>query len=328
MKYAPASSSTISTTFLESVIDKKYSLVRYSKCEIIRLGINHTYLINVGKEKLILRVYVKEWRSQQEIQAELELLLFLKENNISVSYPIPDKNGKYIQPINAIEGERHAVLFSFAEGETIRNPSEEIYFSLGEMMAKIHQVTIHKTIPRKTYNAQTLVGWADQTLQDFFSEPSEELNYVDRALKIISKKFNEVDSIFLRQGVVHLDIWSDNFKIKNSRDITLFDFDNCGNGWLFLDLAYTIMIMFKDEPDKEIFKKKLERFYNGYGSITSITDQEKELIPYGGLAIWLYYSGIHAQRFDDFSNQFFSKKFLKAWLGVVDKWMNFNGIKV
>jgi hypothetical protein len=52
------------------------------------------------------------------------------------------------------------------------------------------------------------------------------------------------------------------------------------------------------------------------------------LIPYGGLAIWLHYNGIHVERFNDFSNPFLSEEFLKYWIHTVNQWMEFNHIKI
>ena len=37
----------------------------------------------------------------------------------------------------------------------------------------------------------------------------------------------------------------------------MFDFDNCGNGWLFLDIAYSLMLIYRNEPNKTLFKDKM-----------------------------------------------------------------------
>ena len=149
----------------------------------------------------------------------------------------------------------------------------------------------------------------------------------ERLLKFFLE-FNKADSDNLRYGIVHLDLWYESMKIKNESEISIFDFDNCGNGWLFLDIAYSLMLLFRNEPDKEKYKKKRDSFFQGYESINSISKEEKRLLPYGGLAIWLHYTGIHVKRFDDFSNQFLSDEFLKYWIHTVNQWMEFNKIKI
>lgn len=81
----------------------------------------------------------------------------LSENNLGVSSPIKDKNGKFIQEINAPEGIRYVVLFSFAQGKKIRFMDKETCFAIGSLMAKIHHLTLNKTIDRISYNKKSLV---------------------------------------------------------------------------------------------------------------------------------------------------------------------------
>lgn len=326
MKYVPAISSTISPQFLAELVREKYGLNQVI-CKVIRVGINHTYLIETDGEKYILRIYTYNWRTEQEVEGEIKLLNLLKET-VSVSYPIQDEKGDYIQKINAVEGIRLMVLFSYAKGEIQRNPSKEICYHLGVEMAKMHQITLDKQFTRIDYNEKTLTGWVLEAVKKHFPEPSSDLEYIERARQMVANQFREADFKQLRSGIVHLDIWSDNLKIGDNSKITLFDFDNCGNGWLFLDIAYTIMLLFKEEADKAIFEEKKGSFYQGYESISPITDEEKRLLPYGGLAIWLHYTGIHARRFNDFSSLFFSRNFLKAWLNLGNNWLIYNEIEV
>lgn len=323
MKHANAISSIISTTFLEELIKDKFKFATKVTCKVIRIGINHTYLIQTVNEQFVLRVYTYEWRTETEIREELQLLIALKDY-IKISYPIPDLSGNDILKINAIEGERYAVLFAYAKGASIRNLPETLCFKLGVQMAKLHQLTINKSLQRKNYTPEVLVNSSYLLAKDFFSEMLEEVSYLKTAYEEISSQFLKAKTSQLRSGIVHLDIWSDNLKVDKDSNITLFDFDNCGNGYLFLDIGYTLMILFKEERDKTLYKQKIKKFYEGYESLCLISDEEKKLIPYGGLAIWLHYTGIHIKRFDDFSNSFFNKRFLKQWIDFGKTWMTWN----
>ncbi len=328
MNHFPALSSALSPPHLAELVIEKYGFGKSLTCQTIRLGVNHSYLISDASNKYVLRVYHYNWRTEKEVLAEVELLNWLKANQISLAAPIPDINQNYIQRINACEGERFAVLFDYAEGEQLKNMSEEHCHQLGIEMAKIHQLTLDHQIHRKTYSAKSLVTWALQMLRQRFDASLEAMEYFARANAEITKQFAEADTSQLRMGVVHLDIWSDNLKVKTDSSITLFDFDNCGNGYLFLDIAYTLMLLFRGEADKAIFEKKSACFYEGYESICPVSAEEKRLIPYGGLAIWLHYSGIHSQRFDDFTNPFFSAAFLKHWVDNVNVWMVYNKVEI
>src|SRR5690606_12748394 len=138
--------------------------------------------------------------------------------------------------------------------------------NLGVSMAKMHGLTINQTTKRKSYNSETLVNWAYQAAKSHFLESTKEIQYFERAASKITSEFKNANSNELRQGIVHLDLWYENMRIKNETEITYFDFDNCGNGWLFLDLSYWLMILFRNEPNKENFKVKSDSFYKGYES--------------------------------------------------------------
>ncbi len=328
MKYFPAISSTLSPPALAQLVLEKYGGSQNLTCETLRLGVNHTYLIKDAATKYVLRVYTYNWRTEEEVLAEVELLNTLKTNQVGVSYPIPDKEGQYLQRIAACEGERFAVLFSFAEGEIVRNPTEKDCYHLGLEMAKMHQVTNAYSINRKNYDAENLVAWALEKLETKFDSSLEEMKFIKKALAEISSQFEQADRNQLRFGAIHLDVWADNLKIAEGSKITMFDFDNCGNGGLFLDIAYSLMLLFRGEPDKVLFEKKRNRFYEGYESILKISEEEKRLVPYGSLAIWLHYSGVHAQRFDDFTNPFFNEGFLKYWINTVKVWLSFHDVEI
>ena len=328
MSYFPAINSTLSPDFLAQMIAKKYALQGPLHCEIIRLGINHTYLVQAAQVKFVLRVYFLNWRTQTEIQEELTLLNTLKENGISVSYPIKDKDHQYIQQLQAIEGNRFGVLFSFAKGVTIRNPSIELCQHLGRAMAQMHLVTENYTIQRRTYDAQSLLGWAIHSLQNRFPQGHQAISYVERAFKLINVHLAQTDSNQLRYGTIHLDLWYSNMKVAEESKITFFDFDNCGNGWLFLDVGYSLALLFRNEPHPSLFEAKKKQFLAGYESLLPMSAEEKELLPYGGLAIWLHYAGIHAYRANDSTNIFFTEGFLAAWIKSINQWMVYQGIPI
>ncbi|PHN02500.1 phosphotransferase enzyme family protein [Flavilitoribacter nigricans] len=328
MTHAPALSSIITPDHLAEFATEHYDLPQPLSCRILKTGMNHSYLLRTPKERYVLRVYYKDWRTQTEIAEELRLINTLKAGGIRVAFPIPDTWGNFIQRIMACEGERYVVLFSYAPGESVRQPSETACHQLGLTMARMHQITLGKSVRRISYDADTLIRQAYELACSRFSESLPEMRYFRRAAARIEAEFGAADPTDLRYGVVHLDLWYENMKIRQDSEITIFDFDNCGNGWLFLDIAYSLMLLFRTEPDREIYRRRSDHLLRAYGSICPISAEEMRLLPFGGLAIWLHYTGIHVRRFDDFSNQFFSETFLKFWIDTVNRWMKFNDITI
>lgn len=69
------------------------------------------------------------------------MLLALKQVDVSVSYPILDISGEAIQTLEAVEGERYAVLFSYAPGHAAKILNENQLRIFGHEMARFHNVS-------------------------------------------------------------------------------------------------------------------------------------------------------------------------------------------
>jgi Ser/Thr protein kinase RdoA (MazF antagonist) len=323
MTHFPVTSTTLSATALEQFVIEKYNLSANATCQLFRTGINHTYFITDGEHKYVLRVYCYNWRSKREIEAEIDLLLLLKQNNISVSYPIPDRNKQFIQDINAPEGLRHAVLFSFAEGGKMRFMDEATCFKIGVLMGQLHKITVDKTCNRVAYNSESLLRQPYvQALQHFPIE-NHEMQYLKTVCNRISQTLENIDNTKFATGIIHLDIWYDNMNITEENQITIFDFDFCGNGPLILDVAYFCKQLFHIENNKVEYESKKEQFLKGYQSIRLLTVEELQLIPEAGAAIWIFYLGVQSQRFD-WSNVFLTENYLKLmYVARLKSWLDY-----
>ena len=322
MTIFPVIASTLSETELGNFIKGKYQLSENFRCKLFRTGVNHTYFISDNETKFVFRVYCHQWRTILEIEQELELLDLLKNNSVSISYPIADPNGNYIQEINAPEGIRYAVLFSFAEGEKTRFMSQETCFSIGSIIAKIHNITENKKIDRVSYNSEILLNNPYNYLKSFFDEDLDEMKCLENIGSKISKQINKNNTSQCKTGIVHLDIWYDNLSVKNENKITIFDFDNCGNGLLILDIGYFLKQLFFIESDKNEYELKAKSFLNGYQEIRNLSEKEIELIPEAGASIFIFYLGVQAQRFD-WSNIFFTENYLKMFVSRIKNWMDY-----
>jgi len=317
----PITASTLSQIALGEFISEKYQLEGNLDCKLFRTGVNHTYIISTSNSKYVLRVYCYNWRTKVEIEQELKLLRLLKNNNLSISFPIPDKMGNLIQEINAPEGLRYAVLFTFAEGKKVRFMNKETCYAIGSIMAKIHNITAGKKINRLEYNSDTLLNKAYDHLNVFFSDDLHEMKYIKEISTKISQIFQENSLLENQRGIVHLDIWYDNLSV-NKNEITIFDFDNCGNGFLILDVSYFCKQLFFIESDKIEYEIKVESFLNGYKQERSLTEEELKLIPEAGASIFIFYLGVQAQRFD-WSNIFLTENYIKMYVGRIKNWIDY-----
>ncbi|MEO6837455.1 MAG: phosphotransferase [Ginsengibacter sp.] len=312
-------SSTISPIDIAKFVNEKYSFIQGTTGKLLKTGINHTYRIDSDSGTFIFRIYSYNWRTREEITEELNLLNLLKQNNISVSYPIADISGNFIQTINASEGLRFAVLFSYAPGHKILNYSAETHFAIGKLMAQIHSLTKNREQKRITYTTETLLNQPLENIREFLSDETDEMKFLIATLPLLEKELLAVDNNRLRKGIVHLDIWFDNLNISDKKEITLFDFDFCGNGWLCLDIAYYILQLHSTEKDEIERDEKMKAFYSGYETIEKITDEERRLIPTLGVCLYYFYLGVQCKRFDNWSNTFLNEVYLKRFVTVLVK---------
>jgi Ser/Thr protein kinase RdoA (MazF antagonist) len=158
-----------------------------------------------------------------------------------------------------------------------------------------------------------------QQLEKFLPRGSAEMDFMFAAQKYLLRELDVVDQNELRHGVVHLDIWFDNISIHEGAEITLFDFDFCGNGWLCYDIAYYILQLNSTEKDAMECQLKTAAFLSGYESITPISPEEKRLIPILGVSLYFFYLGVQCQRFDNWSNTFVNENYLKRFINLLVK---------
>jgi len=322
MTHFPVTNSNLSATHLGLFLQEKYAFSKDIKCLLIRAGLNDTYLVTDDSDRYVFRIYSLNWRTHIEITQEIKLLNELKENNISVSYPLPDKENNFIQTLNAPEGERFAVLFTYASGQKVHIFSAEIHFQIGELMARFHEVTNNQKLNRVSYSPEVILIDSLMQVSNFLTADTEEMNFMQSAQKYLLQEFKNADNAQLRKGIVHLDIWFDNLNITDENKVTLFDFDFCGNGWLCLDIAYYILQLHNIEKyEAKDYQPKIDSFIKGYESITPISTEEKRLIPMLGVSLYFFYLGIQCQRYDNWSNSFLSENYLKRFInGLVKRY--------
>ncbi|HEY8970849.1 MAG TPA: phosphotransferase, partial [Puia sp.] len=162
----PAAYSTLSPSALASLILEKYDIGAV-QCTFLLRGVGDTYLVESSDKRFILRVYRNSHRNLEHIRMETSLLLTLKEADVPVSYPIQDHSGEVIQTLDAVEGTRHVVLFSYAPGTVVSKLGEQQLRTLGTQMARLHRVssTVELAGQRWNFDMETMFSRPLRTLE-------------------------------------------------------------------------------------------------------------------------------------------------------------------
>jgi Ser/Thr protein kinase RdoA (MazF antagonist) len=325
MEIFPTQYSTLSSKALNIKLRESYGLSD-TACRLLIRNVSDTYVIENATEKYIFKIYRDAHRKQEEIKGEVELLTILFEKGAKVSRPIPDKNGQMLQVLNAAEGTRYGVLFSWAQGGIVYTMTDEQLEKVGREMAVIHNITssIELRYYRKEYSINTTIIDPIKIIEPAFTGLEEEYAYLKDTAADVIAQYDKFSSNF-SYGYCHYDFLPKNFHFTEAGDITFFDFDFSGKGLLANDITSFFIHYFMEVTSGKITAQQgrdaFKKFIASYRKMRPLPDEEINAIPYLGFGFWVFYLGFQYENFDDWSNLFFGPKFLKDRVALIKKWM-------
>ncbi len=297
----PVTYSTLSADALTTRVLSGYSLDAPVQCEYMYRGLNDNYLVRDSRARYVLRVYRHNWRDLSDIEAEIELIQFLRSEGVGVSFPVPDRGGNVIREICAPEGTRYAVLFSYAEG---CSPLPKITLqqsrTVGRELSRMHRVTINKRLGNNRCYLDTtaLLYRSFHAIRPFLDDSREDLLKLDEVVSRLAVKFERISLDDISFGICHGDLYPSNFHVADNGEVTFFDFDACCCSWFVMDVAafcYAASQTYKDAD------KVNTAFVEGYREIRTLSAYEVELIPYFGAVNRIWVLATQCSNFEIFS---------------------------
>lgn len=273
---------------LKKIILKNYYFKTLNEIKLINTGDNDHYLVDCGIKKYILRIYRsnKHWLSHESNYLfELEWLLFLYKNKVPVSCPIPRKDGKYLNKLNAPEGIRYWALFSEAFG-TVKKLDYKNSYKFGEIIAKLHIVSnnfITKN-QRKIIDKNFLINLSlARIIKNAKNNYQFDIRYLISICKKINLIISKFETTFIQDewGLIGGDFHQENHFVDDAGKITLFDFDLCGYGWRAYDLAVFKWSLFSINNIKlrtKNCKNLWQAFLKGYDNYRHLSKSELAII--------------------------------------------------
>lgn len=312
---------------MQTFIEQQYGFPNLS-CKYLLRGVSDTYVLKNETGKYILKIYRDAHRSPEEIKGEAELITALENNGIHVAGLLKDTTGNKIQTFNAPEGTRYGMLFAFAKGKTDNNLTDNQVSVLGREMATMHNVTsaIELTFERPPYNWETLIYGPLRVLQPLFTEYDmvEEFEYLSETAHTLQQRLQQLDCDAFSTGYCHYDFFPKNFFFDEADNITIFDFDFAGKGWLANDLSsfhvHLFYHMVQGFISREEVDKILADLVTHYRSVRPFSDNEVRAIPALGFLLLLFYLRFQYENFDDWSNLFFGPRFVKHRIAEMRKY--------
>jgi Ser/Thr protein kinase RdoA (MazF antagonist) len=199
---------------------------------------------------------------------------------------VASRDGACIRTIDAPEGARQIVLFTYAPGKLFRR--EEIDCErYGRLAAEIHLASedFVSSSPRFALDLEHLLERPLRQIEPHLRHRRDDWQYLRGLADRLRDRLAGFHSDALEIGFCHGDLNPANVHV-DEQTITSFDFDFCGHGWRACDLA---VFRWNTHPtDKpEIFWKAFER---GYRERRAIRDADLFAIPLfmAMKEIWLF----------------------------------------
>jgi len=263
---------------------------------------NFIYEYSKDGESYILRFTPSSHRSEADVVAELDWILYLAQHDVLVSSPIQSNQGKLTEVIPSGESHYFTVTsFNKAKGEKIGYPEclgdIKLYQQMGRLTGKIHALT-------KKYQPGVSVrrhNWEDNYyLKSVGLYVPHEQRLVHEQCVALAKEIRDTLPVNSNSfGLIHGDINTANFHVHEN-DITLFDFDEAQYSWFVEDIAiplyYLVYVYGDDVQEQRVTQAQLfmEHYLQGYVLECSVDDYWLKQIPlFLRLREIIVYTGMH-----------------------------------
>lgn len=273
MDVFPAIYSTLSPQALIEGVLTEYELGTINQCLFWHRGLSDIYLIETKRKSYILKISHHHWRSQSDIQFELEFLDFLDQHNLPIASPLKTKSEQLCVTINAVEGDRYAALFPYAPGEIPQGDLNlEQSMIMGQALGKLHQTSLQfkNETPRQCLSLEYLLDDSLETINPYLRNHTQDQPYLLAVIEEIKQQLICLDKTAPLWSVCWGDPHSGNVHFTTDNQITLFDFDQCGYGWRVFDLAKFLQVSLS----AGINRKVRDAFFKGYEDVQQLTDAE------------------------------------------------------
>ena len=243
---------------------------------------NRVFRVDRGSEQYALRLHRPGYRSNTELQSELDWMEALEAGGIRVPRPVAARDGTLLQEVGGLQADLLTWLDGVPLGVTgrplnVANPAE-LFRRIGRAVARLHLVSDgwepRSGFHRCAWDRAGLVGEAP-VWGRFWENPA--LARDDRALfatvrDVASRELAERDDE-LDYGLIHGDLVRENILIHSGR-VQFIDLDDGGYGYRLFDVAGAL-VKNLSEP---AFDELRDALIDGYRSERPLDTEALDLL--------------------------------------------------
>ncbi len=247
----------------------KYNLGKLDKFNGIEEGIENTnYFLSVNKKKFILTIYEKRVKSN-DLPFFSDLMSSLNKSNFKCPSPVLNNERETITDFNG----KKLMIVSFLEGKAKKNLSPENCRSVGNEVAKMHELTKNMNLNRQ--NDLSVNSW-----RKLFDTVKDDCTRIHKDLpKLIEENLIDVEKNWpkeLPKGIIHADLFHDNIFFIQDKFSGVIDFYfSCEDFYAFeIAICFNALCFdgFKNNLSFNVTKAK--NFIDGYTSVRKLSDEE------------------------------------------------------
>lgn len=241
------------------------------RLQVLHFGVNDTYLLSGEDGLAVLRVYRASRWTSDEVDAELRHLLDLDRRGVPVAVARPTRSGDLHLVVAAPEGPRCLALFDHIAGSPLDSTVDGAA-GFGSAVGRLHRVGPETVSGRPAYDLDALVTRPLEVVRAAFAH-RDDLWILEDLATAAHSKIASVDPVTLPRGSLHGDLQEKNALRRPDGQIVLFDFDECGSGYLVDDIAVFVMVA-RGRGDHA----STEAFFRAYETERELGPAERDLL--------------------------------------------------
>ena len=278
----PVEASVLSQHAIEEVIRSEYFPKQGDViCRLHYRGIHDTYIVFSNNREYFFKVYRYGARTIDEIQAEIQLLIVLKDSGLPATEAVMKNDGEYIIRFKVAEGLRHGVLYTSAGVKSPQQVKETNEYNrrLGLYIGSIHKAwdRIDYPVNRWHLDVPTFIDNSMDYIRAYRQWYAFDIDFLE---EVAEKTKERIRSAFHMNkpeyGICHGDFNPGNMRLDSHDYPVLFDFDFCGYGWRTYDISVYInaFSLGWDNTGMEKRKRRREAFLEGYRAVIELNDNK------------------------------------------------------
>jgi Ser/Thr protein kinase RdoA (MazF antagonist) len=320
----PVQSSLLSPEALAARLLPAYALPQPRHCRVISRSMNDTYQVTAGTDTFYLRISRHGTRTREEIVAELACLADLHHHGLSVAPPLARSDGAGLTSLLAPEGERFAVLFPPAAGQSVRDISPPQSRAYGRLAATIHHTADAIPTPYRRFpiDERHLLDAPLAAIRAVIRDGGEDLLFLEQVAARVRRHLEGLPRSSPAYGLCHGDLHPGNVHFDTAGQPTLFDFDCLGYGWRAYDLTVFLWNAYGERRPKRWRESRWQAFLRGYREVRQAPEGLDEVLPLFLVARQVWLMGLDGAGHSGWLPQWLTPEWLQEMVRPVRSWVS------